>query len=149
MITPSDNEEVTEKNNEQEPGPEQDLWNIRRWMILATAMLNLLGVAGIAITAVVIFQTRNYTDCQRGYNADVVRVIKDRSKASDLDRLALQQIAQSGKDMVKAILDPNATNEQRIISIRAWSNTQVDAEKKLSEANEQRKNNPLPEPRNC
>ena len=82
-------------------------------VIVVVACLSLLGLAGIVTTAIVVVQNRNYTDCQRGYNADVVRALKERGSAGDQDRTALRMVTSSTVVLVDILLRSDSTVERR------------------------------------
>lgn len=133
---------------------DKDIWKSRRALAIAATCLNLLSLTGVGVTAVFVIDQRNYNNCQRAYNDAVTRAIDERAKAGDLDRQAIQLIAQSGVDMVQVILppapgEPERTPEEQIMAIQNWQAAQTRAYHQLKEADQQRMANPLPGPKQC
>jgi len=123
-------------------------WRRPIWLITAVCLM-LLALAGVGTTAFVVIQSREYTDCQRGYNEDVVRVLRARAEASDLDRAALRQIAQSGTAMIDVLLKPGVSLQESQAAIKKWRDDQLAADGTLAGADQKRADNPLPTPRSC
>jgi homoserine dehydrogenase len=126
------------------------VWHARKALLVITMAISLLGLAGIGTTAIIIIQQRQYVDCQRAYNTEVVKVLKERGEASNDDRTAIRLIAQSGASMLDVLLrQPPASREVQLKALSDWRDAQSTADTKLKDADNTRLANPLPEPRMC
>lgn len=107
-------------------------------LILAIAMaaLFVLGIGGVAVTAVFVADGIEFQECQRNTNSE-------RARAAELDRSALRSTLRSGADMINVLLDPAATLEQRREQVALWGAAQRNASIDLTKAEEIRKQHPL------
>lgn len=128
--------------------PEGRFWT-HPAMVVTVGCLSVLALVGILVTAVFIVNQRQYNDCQRSHDDEVIVALGERGKASDTDRQAIRKIAQSTTVMIKEILNPQASQEAKLAAIQQWSEAQAQASDKLDEADQKRAQNPIPEPRHC
>lgn len=122
-----------------------------RWLVITAICLFVLMAIGLGSTAVTVIQYSNLAGrsesaarCQSKINSDFLTALGQRSEASDLDRQAIRQIAQSGRDMIIVLLRPDATQEEKVKAVSDWQKAQIDADKKLGDADATRLQNPLP-----
>lgn len=127
----------------------ESIWSSRRALMIIVVCLILLGLAGMGVTALFAVNQREYAACQRGHNDEVTAALNERAKASDLDRVAIRGIAESGVEMLKVLLDPASTQQQRIDAVGKWQTAQTTAASQLTEADNKRQQSPLPPPRQC
>lgn len=137
--------------------PESDsVWASRKALLVVTSCVTVLGLLGIGTTAVVVVEQRTvtaqqkaYNECQRQYNDAVKNAIKERGEAGEHDRAAIRLIARSGAEMIKTVLDPQASQDKRVSAIQVWQRDQITADDQLRMADEKRSQNPLPEAPQC
>lgn len=141
------NDEAAETPAPSRPQP-ASLWASPQ-MTLIVGCLSILALLGVGVTAVFIGQERTYNTCQRGHNDDTVSSLRERAAATDLDRKALALIADSGKNMVDAILLQTGTQADKLLAVQQWRDSQEMAKQLLDDAKAQRDAHPLPAPRVC
>lgn len=141
--------EKPEFENVTEDQSEPDTWKQRRILLIVVACLIVLGLIGTGTMVVYTLDQRRYISCQRDYNEATAAAIKERGLAGALDREAFHFSTSASVTMIKVILDPAATVEARRKAIEDWSKAQSAADKLITDANDQRNEHPLPEPRRC
>lgn len=134
----------------------ESVWSSRRALLVIALCLIVLGLVGMGVTAVFVINQRDfvinqreYNTCQRAHNDEVIAALRERSKAGDLDRVAIRGIAESGVQMLKIILEPGATQQQKLEAVQKWQVAQTTASQQLSDADDKRSQAPLPPPRQC
>lgn len=146
---------MTQTAGESAREPE-NVWRSRKTLLVVTSCVTILGLLGMGVTAFYVVeqravnaQQRAYVDCQKSYNESVAQAIRERGAAGDQDRMAIRAIAQSGVEMIKVILDPASTQDRRVAAIQKWQQDQIKADQDLRDADEKRKQNPIPGPTQC
>lgn len=127
----------------------EKVWHSRKVLMIAAVCLIVLAFLGTAVTAVFVVEQRGYNDCQRGHNDAIQAALRERGTAGDLDRKAIRLSTSSSVAMIDALLTPGSTQEQRVMAIQRWREAQHMADGMLEDADNQRKANPLPGPRQC
>lgn len=126
-----------------------DVWHSRRALMLVVLCLTMLGVLGMAVTAFYVVDQRQYNSCQRSYNEANTRAIRERAEAGALDREAIRTISSSTFAMIEILLMPGSTQEQRVAAIKSWRDAQSRANLALANADDQRRQHPLPQSVEC
>lgn len=128
----------------------------RRLFMVAVVFMFLGGLVGFASSAWnirqagdTVDQQRQYVDCQRDVNRQFRNNFIEQQNADTRVEAAFRQISLMGADVVRLLLDPSATQEQRIAAIRAWGDAQRNAANQFQEAENTRSEHPLDTGREC